>query len=257
MDKKLITEMVEDTFSGQGSIMLRPLWVPNADFWHVGNASDASLSQKLTKKAREESQTGQRQTVGHRITKREGELSLKIDSFKRNLGLITHSNPQNLDEGTVTDELITGPRPAGAIVTLKHPFVSEVQIKDSSAQPVTLVEGQHFQHSTLGSVRLLNVANLTWPLKVAYKHGALTSTGIMSAGVREYEVRLELVNADNDNDLVLIELWRVSSEPIDKLQLIADDSTPFELKLPLLADLSKPTNDKFGQLGKITLPQLQ
>ncbi|MFC4161946.1 phage tail tube protein [Chitinimonas lacunae] len=248
---KLIVDHTLSTFGGQGSVMLAPRWLPSRIYGHLGNTPGAELSQKITKKAFKESQTGKRQTVGYRITEREGELALKIQAFRKNLDLILNGLTFSKAAGTVTEEALPAGLVVGNIVGLQNMGVSELVIKDSAAQPATLVEGKHYEYSVHGGIRFLDVAGFTQPFKADYKYEATESSTVMSGGLREYAVRIEGLNAD-DGEPVLIELWRVGGDPVDKLALISDDTEVFDLKLPLMADLSRPAEGPLGQFGRIT-----
>lgn len=248
---KVIVETTTDTFGGQGSVMLAARGQPALIYNHLGNAPGAELSQKITKKARKESQTGKRTTVGFRITEREAELSLKIEDFRKNIDLILSGQSFHKEAGTVTDEVLPVGLVAGNIAALQNMGISDLVIKDAAAQPKTLEEGKHYEHSVHGSIRFLDVTGLTQPFSAAYKYEATTSSTIMSGGLKEYAARIDGLNADN-GEPVLIELWRVGGDPVDKLAFISDDTETFDLKLPLMADLSKPADGALGQFGRIT-----
>ena len=85
--------------------------------------------------------------------------------------------------GTVSDETVQTTEVGGIFRTkMMHVTVGSEVITDSTATPVTLIKGTHYQLANAsdtsyghGKFELLSVTGLTLPLKIAYAHGAYLS----------------------------------------------------------------------------------
>ncbi|KQO23494.1 hypothetical protein [Acidovorax sp. Leaf78] len=85
------------------------------------------------------------------------------------------------DDGTVTAEQFAT-LSVGDTFFLKHPNASSIVLEDSTATPVTLIEGTHYEilSAAHGTARLLSVAGIAQPIFADYAYGAYESMAAFS-----------------------------------------------------------------------------
>jgi len=217
-----------------------------------GNVAELKLSLKTDVLEHYESQTGQR-SLDHRMVKQKSAtVNLTIEEFtKENLALALYGNHITGSNGTVTAEPLGGATPVvGDRYFLAHPKVSALALTDSAG--TALVAGTHYTADTdFGAIQFLDTTGLTAPIHAAYSYGAATEIGIFTQSVPERYLRLEGINTAQDNAKVLVELYRVTFDPLKEISFISDEYNKFELEGSLLADNTKPFDALLGQFGRI------
>lgn len=157
--------------------------------------------------------------------------------------------------GTVTDDLgsdIT----FGTRYPLSHPNVSNVIIKDSTGTPQTVATIYYDVFGPEGAIQFKNLAgfeaaNYVFPLKVTYT--TLPSYHIaflQNQFEPEYWVRFKGTDTENNDRLVLIDLYRVSFEMDGPMPLLNEDLASQPLKGDCLTDLTKEPDGVMGQVGR-------
>jgi len=247
----------QDTyFSGQGVIYLaeRDSNGNAKAFEDARNAPTFKFSLKTENIEHKESRTGQRLTDLRLIKGKSAECSMTLEVFdKQRLALVLYGAHSTLAAGTVTDEAMPAGMLPGQFYGTAKPVISSVVVKDGAGTPATLLAGTDYRVASMGGgmIEILNVGTFVQPFKVSYANGAATNINMMTGSAPERWVRFVGVNTANNNANVIVDLYRVSFDPLKDLDLISDDIAKFELSGSVLMDNSKENDVVLGQFGRI------
>lgn len=228
-----------------------------------GNVATLKLSLKTDVLEHYESQSGQRSQDHRMIKQKSASVSLTIEEFtKENLALALFGNFSTMNSGRVQNQPL-GDRQdlptLGERLFLAHQRISNLQVRDSSLDPKSLLNGEDYTlDADFGAIQLLRLndgetppASFKPPLLASYDHGEVTNIGIFNRPPPERFLRLEGVNTAQGNARVIVEIYRVAFDPLKELDLISDNYNKFELEGSALMDSTKPVDAEFGQLGRI------
>jgi starvation-inducible outer membrane lipoprotein len=90
----------------------------------------------------------------------------------------------------------------------------------------------------------------TLPLKATYSYGATQSVAMFTAPIKEVAIRFEGVNTAENNEKVLVEVYRVAVDSAKELDLITDSNGRLSLEGEVLIDPAKPFDAQYGQFGR-------
>ncbi|MFA7239371.1 MAG: hypothetical protein WC091_04605 [Sulfuricellaceae bacterium] len=249
--------MAQNTyFSGQGVVYLaeRDSSGNPLAFEDARNAPAFKFSLKTETLEHKESRSGQRLVDLRLIKGKSAECSMTLDVFdKARLALVLYGAHSTLAAGSVTDEAMPAGMLVGQFYGTAKPVISSVVIKDSAATPATLAHNKDYRVTSPGGgmIEILNVGTFVQPFKVSYVNGDATNINMMTAGAPERWVRFVGVNTAANNANVIIDLYRVSFDPLKDLNLISDDIAKFELAGSVLMDDTKENDAVLGQFGRI------
>lgn len=249
--------MAQDVyFSGQGVIYLaeRDANGNAKAFEDARNAPVFNFSLKTEVLEHKESRSGQRATDLRLIKGKSAECTITLEVFdKERLAMVLYGAHSAITAGTVTDEAMPAGLLAGQFYGTAKPSISDVVITDSAGTPATLVAGTDYRVASAGGgmIELLNVGTYVQPFKVSYTNGAATNINMLTSGAPERWVRFVGVNTADNNANVIIDLYRVSFDPLKELNMISDELAQFELAGSILMDSSKENDATLGQFGRI------
>ena len=251
-------------FSGQGRVLIAPLSAPGVlagPFRWVGNVPNFSPAFATEKLEHKEAYTGQRLNDLTLTTANNSTFSATLEDWSpENLALAVRSNVAKTSAGAPVAaephlDGVGAVLEVGGVITLRHPKVSSVVVKDSTAvTPKTLVVNTDYTvDAAFGTVTFIgNPASFDLPLVVDYTHaGALTVVPFFTAGIKEVAVRFEGVNTADNNKRVLAELYRVALDPTAELGLITEELGTFTLEGNCLIDNTKNDDVLFGKFGRV------
>lgn len=105
-----------------------------------------------------------------------------------------------------------------------------------------------------GSVKMLkDIAAASQPLKASYTYETYDTVKMFDASSTDNWVRFEGLNTADNQAAVLIELYRVSFDPLSNLGIISDELLQMELKGSALYDDTKANDTSLGQFGRVVL----
>ena len=241
-------------FLGQGKIFVAArtaLGVALAQRW-LGDVSDAKFSLKTTTLKHKESYSGQRSTAKNIVTDKEATIDLTLQELSQeNLALALYGKSTEIASGSVTGEALPNNLVADDRISLKYMQVSAVIVTDSAATPATLNASKYVVDAQYGTITFKDVAGATQPFKVAYTHAALENVSVFTAAQPEVFLRYEGINLAEDNAPIILELYKVNTEPLKELALITDKLADLTISASVLIDNTKPVSDEFGQFGRI------
>jgi hypothetical protein len=249
----------ENYYYGQGRISLAtrdPVTGALGAWRWVGDASALSVKLTAQKVQHNESFSGQVAETVSFPTKKTSTVDITLNQLDPdNLALALFGTKQATVAGTVTAEDV-GTLAAGDTFYLANPGVSAVVITDSTATPKTLVEGTDYtvDDANFGRCTLVNVGTYTMPLKAAYSYAARNAVGMFTAPQPSVALRYEGVNLAQGNAPVLVDLYKVNTDPLADLALITTgtDVAGMQITGGVLLDTTKPSTGPLGQFGAIT-----
>ena len=206
-----------------------------------------------------ESCSGQRLTLKEIETSKSLNVSLSMVQFdSRTLAQAFFGAAAVQDGGTVTDEILPSTLAAGGYFYTKHPRTSSVVIEDSSATPITLVEGEHYEVSDAdhGRFRILKLPDgCTAPLKVDYEYAGYVNIAAFSKTNVEKGIIFNGINGDGQKVRVIIP--RISLAMSGDFGWIADSASELTLGGQALFVQQLQSDPMFGPFMRIdTMPDL-
>lgn len=217
----------------------------------MGDVTNAAVNLKSTTVSASEHSSGKRLTakvvnVGNSAT-----FDFTLMSFnEENVALALYGDANVLEAGAIVGELLPIGIVAGDRVALKRPRVSNVMIVDSAPVPATLDSAKYVVDGVFGAITINDVVGMVQPLKVSYEAGLSKNVAMFSKAEEEVFYRFEGINtADNESPLIL-ELYRASTAPLKKFDLIMDKLGEMQLSSEVLADPTKSNDSTFGLFGR-------
>lgn len=248
--------MIEQYYFGQGRVFsLRAGATANKWRWW-GDVSKLSLTAELEKVTHKESYSGNKGTV------REFPVSktLKVAATLRQIDTQSLADSlfgavSTVAGASVTDEVFPTGITAGDVVKLAYPGVSALVIKDSAGSPVTIAAQYYELDARFGSIEFLGLPTApapTEPLKASYTYAGYKQVNFLTQAQPVMALRYEGVNLAEGNAPVIVELYKMSTDPLKELALITDgtDLAGLEIEAAVLIDSSKSATGSLGQFGR-------
>jgi hypothetical protein len=243
-------------FSGQGRVLVAPRLPsgrPGA-FRFLCDCPGAKFDQSTDVEKIKESVTGQRLTAKRLYKGKELNVTIQCKQLSRaNLSMGFYSAPQDIAAGTVTGEVAPLDLVADDEVGLDFGAVSDLVITDSAVGPATLVEGTDYQITSAGhgTYKILDPTGFTQPFKQAYSYGDQLQYPLFTGLPPERYLRIEGLNTAEDDQPVLIEVYRFASDPFASIDWINDASASFELKGEAEYDALNGADPTLGYFGRV------
>lgn len=241
---------------GQGKLKLAEITPTGLGPWiWVGDVSEltGTLGEQLV--SHRESHSGVKAKV--REFGIEAEMSWSATMFQLDVtgvARFTQGKVSTTAQGTVTGEPFPEGLQPGDEVTLDHPGVSDLVIVDSEGTPVTL-DPEHYEYDVYGNVKLLSFPDPapTQPLVSAYAYAATKRVAFLAAARKLYALRYEGINLAENNQPVIMELYKVSPGLLQTLSMITNGNqlASAPVTFSSLADTSKPATGDLGRFGQI------
>ncbi|MFZ6712997.1 hypothetical protein [Undibacterium sp. TC9W] len=218
----------------------------------LGDVDEAKITFKTTKVERKESWSGERGKSMSLVLDKEANLDLTLMDFSpENVSQVIFGKNSLIANGTVTGEVLPSGLLSGDRIALKYPQVSAVTITDSSATPVTLNSSKYDVEAVYGAITIKDATGLTEPLKVAYTHGGVNSISIFSKIPDDVYFRYEGINLAQGGTPIIVELYRLKTEPLKELALITEKQGDMKISAEVLIDSTKPADGEMGRFGRI------
>lgn len=244
--------MRENYYYGQGKVFLAPRDNKRAFRW-VGDVSTLKIAfsyeQQLTKASRG-GQLYQNQRI---ITGASGSVSSTWHNFSvENLALLLGAQP--VDEPFSFNERFALPDGIvkGDIIALPHTTVYNVSINGLERDTDYVIDRQ------FGTIEFL-VTPEPSGLIAAYEHLFNQWLPFFSAKTQEFYLRFQGVNLAEDSAPVLLELYRVSVDPLAALEMISsgNDIAGMDMTSLILPDFNQQTESVFSYFGKLQIVNSQ
>jgi len=229
---------------------------PKALRWLL-DTSAAKIALKTSTVKQTESYSGQRGTVKNITVAKDCTIELTLQELsKENLSLALFGKAQTVASGSVTGEVLPADLVAGDRVALKFPKVSNLVLTDSATPPAPIDAAKYKLDPAYGAIVLNDITGITQPIKAAYKHDPVEQVSIFSSIPEDIFLRYEGINLAEDGAPIIVELYRVKTEPLKELALISDNKVAdMNISGSVLIDTTKSPEDDLGQFGRIVQTQ--
>lgn len=243
-------------FSGQGKVYVATAaaGVPGV-FRYVGNCPVLNVAVETDVLDHRESTSGQRLTDLRIIRGKTAKFNFTIEEFeKKNLAMALYGADSSIAGSTVVAEVFPTVAVGDYVKTAKQDL-SSIVVKDSAGTPATLTLTTHYEITSAkhGTIKFVNLASFTQPFKIDYTYATVTNINILTQGFTDRWVKFDGLNTVDTNKATLIELYKVSFDPVAQLDLINDDIMKFELSGGALYDSTKEADAVLGQFGRMVL----
>lgn len=250
----LTHETVTEYFAGQGTLLIAKLQsngMPGV-YRPVANVPSLEVSFEVEKLKKKESMTGQKLVALSLTKEKNASFKAELESLSTdNLEMSVHGTQATTAAGGFTDVPLPSGLVAGDTVAIAHTNILTMTVKDSAGTPVNLTVGEDFEFNEYGSIKLLDVAGFTQPFKVSGTYGTSKSVAMFTGAEENYALRFEGLNTANGNKKVLVELYKISPEPLKQLALISDEPGSIALEGEVLAALDRTYDPLFGYFGRV------
>ena len=227
---------MSDLFSFQGKIylgqrssqgkLLKPTW--------VGNSPTCTVQMQTETTNKTESFSGNRLPYGRLRRGKTANINMALDEWLlETLVLGLHGKSVPVAAGTVTGEALPTGLVQGDLLRLDRNFVSSVVITDSAGTPAPVPHTVESPNS--GLIKLGALTGLTEPYSAAYSYAEAQGLSIFAEAPPERWLFLDGINTEN-NRPVLVDLYRVSFDPVSELGLIHDEYGQLNLAGSVLFD---------------------
>ncbi|EPF2861825.1 hypothetical protein ACSRAQ_004105 [Klebsiella pneumoniae] len=240
--------MRENYYYGQGKVFLAPGDNKHAFRW-VGDVSSLKIAFSYEQQITKASRGGQLYQNQRIITGTSGSISSTWHNFSvENLALLLGAQP--VDEPFSFNEQFALPDGIvkGDIIALPHTTVFNVSINGLERDADYIVDRQ------FGMIEFLATPESSG-LIAAYEHLFNQWLPFFSAETQEFYLRFQGVNLAEDSSPVLLELYRVSVDPLAALEMISsgNDIAGMEMASVILPDFSQQRGTAFSYFGKMQL----
>lgn len=219
----------------------------------VGDQSNLNFALAIEKEERKENYSGKKATsvVNVQSQSISPELVLRYLS-PENIVLGVHGKIKKIAAGTVTAEALPADLTADEMIKLNKSNISDLVLTDSTAQPVTLVAGQHYkiESAPAGLVQMVDLTSVTQPIKAAYSNGGSTDVSMLTAQPPVRYLYMEAINTV-DGRRCLVHLYKVQFDPMSQLPLTSQTLSEFTLNGATLLDSVNALDSDLGGFGKI------
>lgn len=252
--------MAEETyFYGQGKIDAAPIVNGVIGKWRwIQDVSAMSIKLAVEKVEHKESFSGQKALVRSFPIGKTATVDMTLHSIgPDNLAMTLYGKVVTKAAGTVTGEVLPTNLVAGDVVALANPGISDLVITDSAATPVELDEQYYSVPSdgAYGEVQILSLPTPapTQPFKAAYGYAATKQVGMFTAPQPTIALRYKGINLAEGGAPVIVELFKVATDPLQELALISDGNSVAGMQISggILLDTSRPNTGDLGQFGRI------
>ncbi|HCD2543691.1 TPA: hypothetical protein ACYF11_004937 [Klebsiella pneumoniae] len=240
--------MRENYYYGQGKVFLAPRDNKRAFRW-VGDVSSLKIAFSYEQQITKASRGGQLYQNQRIITGASGSISSTWHNFSvENLALLLGAQP--VDEPFSFNEQFALPDGIvkGDIIALPHTTVFNVSINGLERDTDYVVDRQ------FGTIEFL-VTPETAGLTAAYEHLFNQWLPFFSAKTQDFYLRFQGVNIAEDSAPVLLELYRVSVDPLAALEMISSGNSlaSIDMNSLILPDFAQKAETVFSYFGQIQL----
>lgn len=213
----------------------------------VGNAPSLQLQLQTETSQKMDSYTGNRLQIGELTRGKTATLNMTLDEWTpENLLLAFYGTQVAIPTNTVTGETLPENLVAGDVVRLEHPFVSDV-VLEAAGTPLVLDTDYRIESESAGLIEFLT--SQSDPVEADYEYAAADAVTMFTGQPPERWLLLDGINTEN-NERVIVELFRVKFQPVGDLNLIVDEYGSIPLTGAVLFDPLNADDANLGGYGR-------
>lgn len=213
----------------------------------VGNAPSLQLQMQTETSQKMDSYTGNRLQIGELSRGKTATLNITLDEWTpENLVLAFYGDQVSIAGDTVTDEALPEGIEAGEVVRLDYGFISDL-VLEADATPLEEGTDYRIESESAGLVEFLTAQ--AGPVSADYEHAAASAVTMFTGAPPERWLLLDGINTEND-ERVIVELFRVKFQPVGDLNLIVDEYGSLPLTGNVLFDALNADDANLGGFGR-------
>ncbi|CUZ66452.1 MULTISPECIES: phage tail tube protein [Serratia] len=243
--------MNETYYYGQGKVYLarrdengRP-----GSFRWVGDVSELTITLAFEQKTVKTSRGGKLVNTRRYLTSQAGSVTSKWHNFSsENLSLLLNSEVVRNYPRIIENEVLPPNISEGDRIALSYHNVWGVEVNG-------LTEGRDYTvDGPWGMIEFLTTP-VNQPVRVDYARANSTTLPIFNGKIDEFAFRYESLNLAESNQRMLVELYRLSFEPLTTFQLINNDVkiAAIDTAAEVMYDLTRVDDPIFGRFGRVTV----
>jgi len=242
------------SFQGKFYLALRDSNGDPGALWYLGNVPKGELGLSTVRRDHRESTSGAREVDASRIKERNGEITFTLEDIQKDnvaLGLMGKKvTTASGSYASSTYDTFPSGLVAGSIVKLRKPNASTIVVKDSAVTPATLALDTDYSvlSAKHGLIQILSLGSYTQPFRAQYAYAATeVVTGFEADDSNEYFAYCALTNTEPAPDqLVGVEIFRISFDPATLINLIHEDQGSFDVKGKIMRDAVRALDSELG-----------
>lgn len=243
--------MNETYYYGQGKVYLARRdnnGRPGAFRW-VGDVSALAVTLAFEQKTSKSSRGGKLVNTRRYLTSHSGTVTSTWHNFSaENLSLLLSSDVVRNTPRIIENEVLPPNISGGDRIALSYQNVWGVSVNG-------MVEGRDYHVDAPWGIIEFITPPVNQPASVEYAHANSTTTPIFQGKSDEFVFRYESINLAESNQRMLIELYRLSFDPLTTLQLINNDSkvAGIDTAAEIMYDLVRTGDPIFDRFGRVTM----
>ncbi|HGW4113258.1 TPA: hypothetical protein ACNH4I_000141 [Serratia marcescens] len=243
--------MNETYYYGQGKVYLAHRdenGRPGAWRW-VGDVSSLNVTLGFEQKTGKSSRNGRLVNTRRYLTSHSGSITSKWHNFSpENLALLLNSTVAHHYPALIEKEILPSNISAGDRISLAYQNVWSVGVHN-------MIEGRDYTvDAPWGVIEFINTP-VNQPVYVDYAHAPSSGIPIFTDKPNEFALRFESINLADSSTSMLLELYRLSFDPLTALQLINNESSlgGIDTVAEIMYDLNRIDDPIFGRFGRVTV----
>jgi hypothetical protein len=251
--------MAEKYYYGQGRVHVASFG--SAAYRWVGDVSALSIGFEVQNIDHFESYSGQKNRARRLALQTDGTVNITMHQMDRD-NLVLALRGTGTDIPAITTATAThaiAAAAAGDIMFLPHIRINRgsgvtFTVVDANTTPLSLTENTHWTlDADTGKLTFVLVPTAAvFPLTVTYEYGAQDQLALLNTAAPVVSIVYEGINLAESNARSRVELYRLSMNPLEELQLInADAFGALTISAAMEADGTKPAGGTLGQMGRI------
>lgn len=244
-------------FSGQGVLMLATRNATTGEpqgFLPVGNVPDLTLGISVTKYEHKESQSGSRGIDFEQAQEVGLSASFTVEHFsKENLAMVGYGTSATVAAGnTVAKNGVYAGHDLWS--ALPHVKISNLVVKSADNVTTYVEDTDYVVNEDAGSFMVLSTGSITDGVLVncTYDHAAQEAIeGLTSSSAPVRWARFEGLNTADSDSPVIVNVFKLSIQPLAELALIQDEIAGFAVECKGLSDGTRSTGSKYWSMRKV------
>lgn len=243
-------------FSGQGALLLAERETDGSPkgFREVGNISALTLGVETTEFEHKESCSGVRGIDLTIVQEINATMSMTVEHIsKENLSLALYGSNSAIAGASVTDEPVVGHHDLWT--RLENIKVSAVVVTDVGGATTYTLGTDYEENLESGTIKVLSTGAITdsQALEVDYTYAAQDDVQGVVSGVAPIRwARFEGLNTADSNKPVVIDMFKVSMQPLAELAMINDEITQMEVEGKVLSDALRASGSNYFRIRKVS-----
>ncbi len=251
-------------FSGQGVLLMADRGVDGSPmgFTPIGNVSELKTSIATTKFEHKDSTSGVRGTDLTLVQEVKATASMTIESIDKDaLALAMYGSSASIVGAAVTDEAATAY--LGKWIATENIKISAVTITNVLKDTTYEEDKNYVLNLDAGSIQFLSDADQTAAgatvnvadaadILINYTFADQESVSALLTSVAPVKwLRFEGLNTADNNNPVVIDLFKVQTDPLAELGLINSDISKMDITADVLSDDKRATGSKYLNIRKL------